>query len=194
MRTLGDVQFAVRTLIRAPGFTALVILTLAVGIGASTAIFTVVNAIVLRPLDYPQPEQLVRITSELRGFGATDTGVASPELFDYQSRTDLFSAVAGLLPVSANVTSGGTPERITTLDMAHHERTHRFPTILPDGRTSSSLRPRPTSRPTRMRRSSRNRSRAVRARLSCRVGPHRSSPWVSSSTTAATPSSRCRSM
>ena len=54
----------------------------------------------------------MRITSELRGFGATDTGVAAAELFDYQSRTDLFTAVAGLLPVSANVTSGGTPERV----------------------------------------------------------------------------------
>jgi predicted permease len=115
MRLLRDVQLAIRTLIRAPGFTALVILTLAVGIGASTAIFTVVNAVVLRPLDYPQPEQLVRITSELRGFGATDTGVASPELFDYQAKTDLFSAVAGLLPVSANVTSGGTPERLEVM-------------------------------------------------------------------------------
>ena len=77
MRTLRDVQFAIRTLTRSPGFTAVVVLTLALGIGASTAIFSVVNAVVLRPLDYPEPQQLVRITSELRGFGATDTGVAA---------------------------------------------------------------------------------------------------------------------
>src|SRR5688572_7342865 len=112
MRTLRDVQFAFRTLIRAPGFTTLVVLTLALGIGASTAIFSVVNAVVLRPLDYPEPQQLVRITSELRGFGATDTGVAAAELFDYQSQTDLFAGVGGLLPISANVTSGTTPERV----------------------------------------------------------------------------------
>src|SRR5918995_2063038 len=112
MRIIRDAQFAVRTLKRSPGFTAVVVLTLALGIGASTAIFSVVNTVVFRPLGYPEPEQLVRITSELRGFGATDTGVAAPEMTDYQSRTDLFSGVAGLLPVSANVTSGDTPERL----------------------------------------------------------------------------------
>ena len=108
---LRDAQFAIRTLTRAPGYAAVVILTLALGIGASTPIFSVVNAVVLRPLDYPEPRQLVRITSELRGLGATDTGVAAAELFDYQARTELFAAVAGLLPVNANVTGAGPPER-----------------------------------------------------------------------------------
>ena len=107
-----DAQYAIRKLTRSPGFTAVVVLTLALGIGASTAVFSVVNAVVLRPLAYPEPEQLVRITSELRGFGATDTGVAPAELIDYQSRTDLFTAVAGMLPVNANVTSGNEPERV----------------------------------------------------------------------------------
>ena len=115
MRTLRDAQFALRTLGRSPGFTTVVVLTLALGIGASTAIFSIVNAVVLRPLDYPEPQQLVRITSELRGFGATDTGVAPAELIDYQSRTDLFTAVAGLQGVSANVTSGDTPERVEVM-------------------------------------------------------------------------------
>jgi putative ABC transport system permease protein len=112
MRMLHDGRFAVRNLMRSPGFTAIVVLTLALGIGASTAIFSVVNAVVLRPIDYPEPQRLVRITSELRGFGATDTGVAPAELVDYESRTDLFVAVAGLLPISANVTGGDTPERV----------------------------------------------------------------------------------
>ena len=112
MRTLRDAQYAIRKLTRSPGFTAVVVLTLALGIGASTAIFTIVNAVVLRPLPYPEPQELVRITSELRGFGAADTGVSAPELADYQSHTDLFTGVAGLLPVSANVTSGNEPERV----------------------------------------------------------------------------------
>jgi predicted permease len=112
MRTFRDVQFAIRNLTRSPGFTIVVVLTLALGIGASTAIFSVVNAVVLRPLDYPEPGRLVRITSELRGFGATDTGVSAAELADYQSRTDLFTAVAGIAPISANVTSGDSPERV----------------------------------------------------------------------------------
>jgi predicted permease len=109
---LTDVRLAIRHLTGSLGFTAVVVLTLALGIGASTAIFSVVNAVVLRPLPYPEPNQLVRITSELVGLGAADTGVAAPELFDYQSRTDLFTGVAGVMPVSANVTSGGTPERV----------------------------------------------------------------------------------
>jgi putative ABC transport system permease protein len=110
--TLRDARVALRTLTRTPGFTAVVVLTLALGIGASTAIFTVVNAIVLRPLDYPDAHRLVRITSELQGFGAIDTGITAAELADYQARTDLFAGVAGLLPVSANATSGDTPERV----------------------------------------------------------------------------------
>ena len=111
MRILRDVQFAIRTLARSSGFTVVVVLTLALGIGATSAIFSVVRAVVLEPLDYPEPQRLVRITSELRGFGATDTGISAAELSDYQTRTDLFTGVAGLSPVSANV-SGRAPERI----------------------------------------------------------------------------------
>src|SRR5690349_5116147 len=115
MRLLRDAQFAFRTLGRAPGFTAIVVLTLALGIGAGAAIFSVVRAVVLRPLDYAEPRRLVRVTSELRGFGATDTGVSVPELEDYQQRGDLFAAAAGFLPVSANVTGGAAPERVEML-------------------------------------------------------------------------------
>ena len=107
-----DLQHAVRGLMRSRGYTAVVLITLALGIGASTAVFTVVNAVVFRALDYSEPQQLVRITSELRTFGAVDTGVSAPELFDYQARTDLFSGVAAVMPVSANVTSGTAPERV----------------------------------------------------------------------------------
>ena len=112
MHTIRDLRFAVRNLTRSPGFTAVVVLTLGLGIGSSTAVFTVVNAVVLQPLDYPEPHQLVRITSELRGLGAIDTGVAAAELVDYQSRTDLFAAVAGVLPISANVTGAEAPARV----------------------------------------------------------------------------------
>jgi putative ABC transport system permease protein len=112
MRIFRDAEFALRNLTRSPGFTAVVVVTLALGIGASTAMFSLVHAVVLRPLAYPEPQQLVRITSELRNLGASDTGVAAAELIDYQSHTDVFAGVAGLLPVSANVTGGNTPERV----------------------------------------------------------------------------------
>jgi len=111
---LRDLRLAIRSLTRSPGFTTLVVLTLGLGIGASTAVFSVVHAVVLRPLEYPEPEQLVRITSELRGVGATDTGVAPAELADYQSRGDLFRGVAGIMSISANV-AGEPPARIEML-------------------------------------------------------------------------------
>lgn len=112
MPMLHDVRFAIRNLTRSLGFTTLVVLTLGAGIGASTAVFSLVNAVLLRPLAYQDPDRLVRIGSELRGFNATDTGVAAAELFDYQSNTDLFSSVAGILPISANVTGGDAPARV----------------------------------------------------------------------------------
>jgi len=115
MTTIRDVQFAIRSLTRSAGYTALVVLTLALGVGTSTAVFSVVNGVVLRPLDYPAPQQLVRITSDLRGFGATDAGVSPAELVDYQSRSDLFRGVAGVLPISANVTGGEIPARVEML-------------------------------------------------------------------------------
>jgi putative ABC transport system permease protein len=112
MRTIPDVRFAIRNLTRSLGFSTVVVLTLGAGIGASTAVFSVVNTVLLRPLDYPEPDRLVRIGSELRGFGASDTGVGVSELLDYQARTEVFTAVAGILPISANVTGGEIPARV----------------------------------------------------------------------------------
>lgn len=109
---LQDVRYALRNLTRAPGFAAIVVLTLALGIGTNTAIFSIVNTVVLKPLSYPDADQLVRITSELRARAVEDTGVASQELFDYQELTDVFSGVAGLYPINANVTGGEEPERV----------------------------------------------------------------------------------
>jgi predicted permease len=112
---LREVRFAVRTLTRSPWFTTVVVLTLALGVGASTAVFSVVNAVLLRPLPYPDPQRLVRITGELRGLGATDTGVTAAELFDYQARPDLFAGAVGIVAISANVTGGDAPARVEML-------------------------------------------------------------------------------
>jgi len=112
MRVIRDARFALRSLSRAPGFSLVVVLTLALGIGASTAIFSVVNAVILRPLDYPEPDRLVRITGELVKLGASDTGVTASEVVDFRARPDLFAGVAGMLPVGANLTGGREPERL----------------------------------------------------------------------------------
>jgi putative ABC transport system permease protein len=68
-RLLQDVRFAVRSLVRAPGFTAIALITLALGIGANTAIFSIVNGVILRPLAYPKPEQLMYLTTQFPALG-----------------------------------------------------------------------------------------------------------------------------
>src|ERR1700737_4005274 len=74
-----DARYGLRMLRKSPGFTAVGILTMALGIGAATAIFSVVDAILLRPLPFPHPEQLVSIQDDLPGVGARDVGMSQPE-------------------------------------------------------------------------------------------------------------------
>ena len=112
MRTLRDAQFAIRKLTRSPGFTAVVVLTLALGIGASTAIFTIVYAVVLRPLAYPEPQQLVRITSELRALARPTPASRRPSWPTISRAPTCLPASPACCPVSANVTSGDAPERV----------------------------------------------------------------------------------
>jgi predicted permease len=109
-----DVRYGIRMLANRPGFTLVVVLTLALGIGANAAIFAVVNAVLLRPLPYKNPEQLVRITSDLRKLGQSDVGVSVPELFDLQKHTTVFAEVSGVLPVNSNLTGGDQPARVET--------------------------------------------------------------------------------
>jgi predicted permease len=112
---LQDVRFALRTHIRQPGFTTIVLLTLALGIGANTAIFTVVHAVVLRPLPFDTAGQLVRVTADIEGLGTKDIGMSPPELFDYRDSTGLFQGIAGLYPINANLTEVDEPERVEVL-------------------------------------------------------------------------------
>jgi putative ABC transport system permease protein len=110
-----DCRFAWRGLLRSPGFAAFAIGTLALGIGANSAIFTVVNAIVMRPLPYPNADRLVRITADWKGLNATDVGLSQPELVDYRDRSGLFESVAGVLALNGNLTEIDQPERVEAL-------------------------------------------------------------------------------
>ena len=116
MTALGqDFRYALRMLVRSPGFTAVAVATLALGIGANTAIFSVVHAVLLKPLPFEKPEELVRVTADQTGQGVTDVGTSPPELFDYRDRSNAFSAISGLYPINANITGMERPERAEVL-------------------------------------------------------------------------------
>jgi len=97
------------------GFTVVAVLTLALGIGANTAIFSVVNAVVLRPLPFPKPEQIVIIRDDLTGRQIENIGMSVDELKDLQERSDVFQQVSAVWPVDANLTGSERPERIELL-------------------------------------------------------------------------------
>jgi len=111
----NNFRYAARRLRLSPGFTAVAILTLALGIGANVAAFTVVRAVLLNPLPYPHPEQLVRVFDDLRGSDSRDIGMSAPELWDLRDRSGLFQDLSAVWPTDANVTGGDHPERIELL-------------------------------------------------------------------------------
>ena len=116
MRTLGqDLRYATRLLFRNPGFALVAIATLALGIGANTAIFSVVHAVLLRPLPFAHSEQLVRITADYQALNLKDVGASPGEARDFQDRTGAFQAVSGLWPIDANLTETDRPERVEAL-------------------------------------------------------------------------------
>jgi predicted permease len=110
-----DLKYAFRTLRRNSGFAIVAVLTLALGIGANTAIFSIVNAVLLRPLPFQHPEQLVRVLDDLNGANAKDVGMSVPEFYDLRDRSGVFEQISVLWPVSAAMVGGDRPERIELL-------------------------------------------------------------------------------
>jgi predicted permease len=108
---LHDVRYACRTLSRSPGFTVIAILTMALGIGATTAIFGVIDATLLHPLPFPDAQQLVRIEDDLPGIAARDAGISIPEFWDLQ-RSGIFQYVCLHGGGSLNLTGSAQPARI----------------------------------------------------------------------------------
>jgi predicted permease len=106
-----DLRYALRQLAAAPGFASIAILTVALGIGATTAIYSVVDATLLHPLPYPEPEQLVRIQEDFAGVGAHDVRLSVPEWKDFQS-SGIFQYVSPERSGSVNLTGSFQPARI----------------------------------------------------------------------------------
>jgi putative ABC transport system permease protein len=109
-----DLKYAVRVIGQTRGVTLVAIMTLALGIGANTAIFSVINAVLLRPLPYPQPERLVIVWQDLRARGGPPTEWTGPsQHFDWKSQTDVFETLTSIRGWSASVAGGQMPESLT---------------------------------------------------------------------------------
>src|SRR5437763_15068888 len=106
---LPDLRHALRNLLRSPGFAIVTVLTLALGIGANTAIFSVVNAVILRPLGYPHAEQLMYISSQFPQMGYDQFWISLPEYFEFKESTRAFASVGAFAAGNANLSGGGRP-------------------------------------------------------------------------------------
>src|SRR3984957_2040321 len=114
MRTiLQDIRYGLRVLAKNPGYAAVAILTLALGIGFNSAIFSLVDAIILRPLPYPDPEQLVGLGQwrNQQGEGYIQTGVSAPNIEEI-AKTGIFQHVAYYRGSRFNITEGSRPESV----------------------------------------------------------------------------------
>ncbi len=110
---LQDLRFATRTLLRSPGFTLVAVLTLALGIGATTAIFTLVNSIVIQPLPYPKPDRLVVLRHAAPGLDMPAADQSEGTFLHYRSRNRVFEEMAVYNENVVSVTDGkGHPERV----------------------------------------------------------------------------------
>src|SRR5579872_720436 len=109
-----DVRYSLRVLWKSPGFTMVAVLSLALGVGANTAIFSIVNAILLRSLPFSHPDRLVKIVANNRGVGAQDIGFSVPELDDLRTRVGVFDQVSVTAPTEANLTGSERPQRLET--------------------------------------------------------------------------------
>ncbi|HKE85268.1 MAG TPA: ABC transporter permease [Vicinamibacterales bacterium] len=115
-----DVKYGVRLLWRSPGFTITALLTLALGIGANTAIFSIVNGVILRPLAYPKPDQLMYLTTQFPSFGFSQFWVSPPEYMEFREMNRSFAAVGAFTTGEANLTAGDRPLRVRTAAIDEH--------------------------------------------------------------------------
>ncbi|HEU4477008.1 MAG TPA: ABC transporter permease [Pyrinomonadaceae bacterium] len=115
METLiRDIRYGARSLMKRPGFTVIALIALALGIGANTAIFSLVNAVLIRPLPFAEPDRLVWAWGNVRT-GSNRASVSPPDFLDYRQQNTTFEEFAASfsMPVPLNLTGSGEPERLT---------------------------------------------------------------------------------
>ena len=114
---IQDLRYAVRLLLKNPGFTLVAILTLAIGIGANTAIFSVVDGVLLRPLPYPEPDKLIALSEKTANFESSS--ISYPNFLDWQRRNASFSAMAAYRQDDYSLTGSGESERVRVAMISH---------------------------------------------------------------------------
>jgi len=120
---IKDIRYGIRGLLQRPGFTAIALITLALGIGANTAIFSVVNAVLLRPLPFRDPEQLAIVWEDAAFAGFPRNTPAPANYVDWKTQNQSFVDMAATAEKSFNITGDGEPERVT----AHAVTANFFP-------------------------------------------------------------------
>src|SRR5262249_43275425 len=111
---LSDLRLAVRMLLKSPGFTSMAVIALGLGIGANTAIFSVVNAVILQRMPFENPDRLVMVWEQSPRTGRTN--VANPLNFlDWRDRSHSFARIAAFVQFGASLTGDGEPEQVQTL-------------------------------------------------------------------------------
>ena len=109
---LKDIRYGFRSLLKHPGFTAIAVLTLALGIGANSAMFSTVNAVLLKPLAYPDAERIVLLEGVNRAKGITSSNMSVPDFADWQNQNQVFEQLAGFVSGGSLLASGDETERV----------------------------------------------------------------------------------
>src|SRR5713226_2862789 len=113
METLfKDIRYGIRSLLKRPGLVVIAVITLALGIGANTAMFTVVNAVLLRPLSYPESERLVVLEGINPAKGITQSNMSVPDFADWQNQNQVFEQMAGFITGGVLLNNGDETERV----------------------------------------------------------------------------------
>jgi predicted permease len=117
---LHDLRYALRGLVKSPGFTAVALVTLALGIGANTAIFSIVHGVILRPLGYPNSERLMFLTTQFPSLGFSEFWVSPPEYLEFRELNRSFSAVGAFTTGEVNLMAADRPVRARSAYVDEH--------------------------------------------------------------------------
>src|ERR687893_2256247 len=109
---LHELKFALRSLTKTPGFTAVAVITVALAIAANTAVFSLVNALLIKPLPFKDPQKLVLLFEKFSGMGLDQIPVSVPEYLDYEKQLTSYERIGAFNFANFNLTGGDMPERV----------------------------------------------------------------------------------